>query len=433
MAQDTYLNYGKEQVRVSADNIDLQGVLKVAAVPALTDALGDLKEALANPIGSPPLKEIVSAGEKVAVIVNDDTRVANTDVFLPYLLEEIMAGGVLKEDITIVFANGTHRLLPEETMKQLIGEDIYHDYRIINHDCKDKDNLVYIGETSRGNRVEISRFVQEADKTILTGSIVYHFFAGYGGGRKALVPGVAGYDTILFNHRLMLSPGAELARLEGNPVHEDLLEAVALAKPDFLLNTVLNDKKEFLGFFAGHYVEAHAKACELVDQAYGTPIKETCELVIASCGGYPKDLNLYQAQKTLDNAVRAVSPGGVVILMAQCLEGFGSSVLEEWLDKYSSPEEIYEAVRKNFIIGGHKAYALTKHTEKARIIMVSDLPPDKVEKVYFTPARSLEEAIVLAGHHLGKSKPAAYLMPQGSLTLPRMDCETHVNAPAPKI
>ncbi len=418
MVQDIYLDYGKEKVKVSDENLNLLGTLKIANVPVLEDAVASLKESLANPIGSPSIKSIVKPGDKVAVIVNDDTRVTNTHFFLPYLLEEIEGSGVTKEDIVIVFANGTHRLLPEETMQELIGKEIYNDYHIINHDCRDEESLVYVGETSRGNKVKVNRWVAEADKVILTGSIVYHFFAGYGGGRKAVVPGVAGFDTIVFNHRYMLTGGAEIANLEGNPVHEDILEAVSFVNPDFLLNTVLNAKKEFLGFFSGDYIKAHTKACRLVDKAYGVPISEKAELVIASCGGHPKDLNLYQAQKTLENAIKAVTPGGVVILLAQCTEGFGSSILEEWLEKYSSPQEIHEAVRNNFIIGGHKAYSLTRLTEQARIIMVSDLPREKVEKVYYTPADNLEEALIQAHKFLGKDNPTTYLMPQGSLTLP---------------
>ncbi len=418
MSKSFSMAYGKKEVSVSLENLDLLDVIKIKDIPPLTEPETALKEALAKPWESLPLRDRVRAGETVAVIVNDDTRVANTPFFLPTLLEEIKAGGVAGEDISIVFANGTHRLLPEETQRQLIGAEVYNKYTIINHDCRDRENLVYVGTTSRGNRVEINRQVAEADRVVLTGSIVYHFFAGYGGGRKALMPGVAGYETILFNHSLMLQEGAELARLEGNPVHEDILEAVSFVKPDFLLNAVLNEKKDFLGFFAGDYLAAHAEGCKLVDKAYGVPLPKKAELVIASCGGYPKDLNLYQAQKTLDNAIRAVVSGGVVILLAACPEGLGSSVLEEWLEKYCSPQEICEAVQKEFVIGGHKAYALTRLTETAHIIMVSDLPPALVEKIYYKPAGSLQEALEMAQGFLGKEKPTTYLMPQGSLTLP---------------
>ena len=421
MVDTVSLSYGKEKVQLSLENLNLLDVLKLAEVSPIKDPVSSLKVALANPIGSPPLKEVVKAGDKVAIIVNDDTRIANTSFFLPYILKDIEGEGVEREDICIVFANGTHRLLSEEKQKEILGEEIYKNYRIINHDCHDKENLVYVGETSRGNKVEINRYVVEADKVILTGSIVYHFFVGYGGGRKAVVPGVAAYDTIRFNHSFMLKDGAEIGNLTGNPVHEDILEAVRFVNPDFLLNIVLNDKKEFLGFFTGDYIKAHAEGCRMVDKAYGIPIAERAELVIASCGGHPKDLNLYQAQKTLDNAVRAVSPGGVIILLAKCPEGLGSATLEEWLDKYSTPEEVYEAVRSDFVIGGHKAYALTRLTQEARIIMVTDLPAETVKKVHYTHASNITEAMDLARNFLGKEKPSAYIMPQASLTLPLSD------------
>ncbi len=418
MADIASLAYGKREITFNTDGYNCLGELKIADIPPVIDPVSAIREALAKPIGSLPLTRMLSEGDSVALIVNDDTRVANTSFFLPYLLEELGTAGVRQENITIVFSNGTHRLLPENTQRELLGEEIFNTYKIINHDCHDRDNLVYLGDTSRGNRVQISRYVAQADKIILTGSIVYHFFAGYGGGRKAVVPGVAGYDTILFNHSLMLEPGAEIGRLEGNPVHEDLLEAVNLVKPDFLFNVVLNEKKQFLGFFAGDYLKAHKAACEMVDRAYGVKINETADIVVAGCGGYPKDLNLYQAQKTLDNAVRAVSPGGVIVLLAQCPEGLGSTVLEEWLHRYSSPREIYEAVRDEFVIGGHKAYAITRLTERAKIILVSELAPSLVKKAYLTPADTLEQAMEMAKDFLGKEKPSVYLMPQGSLTLP---------------
>jgi lactate racemase len=235
MSNNIKLAYGREEQIFSHDGIDILSVLKVADIPPVESIGPAIKSALNNPIECPPLKKVVSQGDRVALIVNDDTRVANTAAFLPYLLSEIEAGGVSRQDIAIVFSNGTHRLLPEKIQAELLGEEIFGSYRIINHDCHDRENLVYVGTTSRGNRVEINRTVAEADKVILTGSIVYHFFAGYGGGRKAMVPGVAGFDTILFNHRLMLEPGAELGRLEGNPVHEDLLEAAAWQNPIFSL------------------------------------------------------------------------------------------------------------------------------------------------------------------------------------------------------
>jgi nickel-dependent lactate racemase len=415
-----FFPYGKGDVALPCGALNVLGKLNVAVVPHLVDPIESIRHALEFPINSPNLRAIVEKGDKVAVIVNDDTRVANTSFFLPFLLSEIEAGGVDRNNISIVFANGTHKLLSMETQKHLLGEEIFNNYKIVNHDCNDKKNLVFIGETTRGNKVEINRSVAEADKVVLTGSIVYHFFAGYGGGRKALVPGVAGYNTILFNHRLMLEDGATLGRLRGNPVHEDLMEAVELLKPHFLMNAVLNENKEFLGFFAGDYIMAHEEGCKLVDSAYSATITQTADIVIASCGGYPKDINLYQAQKTLDNAVRAVSPGGVIILLASCPEGLGSVVLEEWLDKYLTPAEIHAALKKNFELGGHKAYALTRLTEKAHIIMVSDISPEIVKKIHYTPASDINEALCLAVRHIGYENPTIYLMPQGSLVLPRL-------------
>ena len=215
----------------------------------------------------------------------------------------------------------------------------------------------------------------------------------------------------------MLHPGAGLGRLTGNPVYEDQVEGTQMCRPTFLLNVVLNEKKEFLGIFAGDYIQAHLEGCKFVESIYGVPLDAPADLVIATCGGYPKDINVYQMQKTMDNAWLAVREGGVVILLAECIEGVGSDMMIEWMKKYQTPERIEEEVRKNFIIGGHKAYAVTRLMKKATFILVSSLPPELANLLLFTPAASLDEALNIARKKLGAA-PSTLLMPQGGLTVP---------------
>jgi len=286
-----------------------------------------------------------------------------------------------------------------------------------NSNAKKAEDFVYVGTTSRGTQVYLNKKAVEADHIICTGSIVYHFFAGFGGGRKALFPGVAAYESIRQNHSLMLQPNVGLGILDGNPVYEDQVEATELCRPSFLLNTVLNENKEILQVFAGDYIQAHLAGCKLVEEIYGTELTEEADLVIASCGGYPKDINVYQMQKTMDNAYLAVREGGVVILLGECVEGTGSELYEKWMREYKTPEKIEAMVRENFQIGGHKAYAVTRLMRKAEYILISNLDPELAQTLLFTPAKDMEEALQKAYAKLGPN-PRILLMPQGSLTVP---------------
>ncbi|MGB9700280.1 MAG: nickel-dependent lactate racemase [Thermodesulfobacteriota bacterium] len=409
--------YGKKEISFELDADLVLDELKIKDFPSLSDPETAIKEAIRHPIQSPPLREIVRPGQKVAFLVNDSTRVANSHVFMPILLDELNSAGIPDEDMFIMFAVGAHRLVPEEEMVQLVGEKVAKRVKMYNSDARDSSQFTYLGKTSRGTPIYFHKKVVEADHIILTGSIVYHFFAGFGGGRKALLPGVASFETICRNHALMLEPGAGLGKLKGNPVYEDQVEGTEMRRPSFLLNVVLNEKKEFLKVFAGDYIQAHVQGCAFVEQIYGTQISEPADLVIASCGGYPKDINVYQLQKTMDNAWLAVKEGGMIIILGECVEGVGSDDYLCWMKEYKTPEKIEEQVRKNFIVGGHKAYAVTRLMKKAQFILVSSLDPELVRTLLFIPAKDMEEALRLAYARLG-SHPRIILMPQGSLTVP---------------
>lgn len=409
--------YGKGTVDFSLDAANVSATLKLKDHPPLTDPKAAILEAIRNPIDSKPLREIVKPGETVAFLVNDPTRVANSHVFMPILLDELNAVGIPDKDMLILFALGTHHDMTQAEMVEQVGQAVADRVRMYNSTAKDASQFTKVGTTSRGNEVYFNKLAVEADHIICTGSIVHHFFAGYGGGRKALFPGVAAYETIRRNHSLMLEPGSKLGQLEGNPVYEDQIEGTELCRPSFLLNVVLNEKKEFLKIFAGDYITAHKAGCQFVESIYGTELSEPADLVIASCGGYPKDINVYQMQKTMDNAVLAVKEGGVIILLGECVEGTGSAMYEEWMRKYKTPEAIEEKVRKEFVIGGHKAYAVTRLMKKAQFILLSSLDEELAKSLLFTPVKSMEEALKLAFGKLGP-KPRTILMPQGSLTVP---------------
>jgi nickel-dependent lactate racemase len=210
--------------------------------------------------------------------------------------------------------------------------------------------MVYAGKTRAGTDVAYNRRFFEADKIIITGCVLHHFFAGYGGGRKAVFPGVAAYEAIEQNHKMSMDPRASFGKLRGNPVDDDFHEAVAFRKPDFMLNTILDENKKIVGVVAGDYRKAHEEGCKAVDRLFGSPVPEAADLVIASCGGYPKDINLFQAHKTMENAVRIARKGGVVILLAECRDGMESALLRSSIGSggTAAPRKWKKSSWKNF-------------------------------------------------------------------------------------
>ncbi len=413
-------HYGRGFQTFSVDDDKVSKVIKIADTPVLTDLKAAVLDAIYHPIDSEPIDKIVKPGMKIAFVCNDTTRVANTYDFMPILVDEMNKLGVKDEDMKIVFALGTHRLMPREEMVEQVSEYVANRLKMYNSDCKAQDDFEYFGETSHGTPVWINKEVCDVDLVILTGSIVYHFFSGFGGGRKAILPGVAAMETVRKNHSLMLQPNAELGHLAGNPVYDDQVEGVALFNkkhPIFLFNAVLNADHQFLKIFAGDWRTAHLEACEFVKKVYGVEIDEPADVVIASCGGYPKDINIYQLQKTMDNAVCAVKQGGVVIIVGEAEEGSGSPALEKELEDYPSPALVKEHIASNFIIGAHKAFSITRSMTKAKIVLVSGLTKELAEKLLFVPASTVDEALKIAEETVGKEYKVI-LMPMGGLTVP---------------
>jgi lactate racemase len=420
MAMKEYaFKYGDGVMRFGLDSSLVDGELKIKEFPPLKDPAADILQALRHPIHSKPLREIVRRGDSVAFIINDTTRIANSHVFMPLLLDEMQSVGIPDKDMFIIFSLGTHHPLTEKEMIGIVGPQVAKRIKMINPEPNDLTQYQKMGTTSRGNEVFFHKRVAEADRIICTGSIVYHFFAGFGGGRKALFPGVAAYETIRRNHALMLEAGAELGKLRGNPVYEDQIEGTEMLRPSFLLNVVLNEKGDFLKVFAGDYIQAHQEGCRFVESIYSTGLSRPADLVIATCGGYPKDINVYQLQKTMDNAWLAVREGGVVIILGECREGVGSEEYIRWMKEYKTPEKIEEKIRTHFVVGGHKAYAVTRLMKKAQFILVSSLDPAMARTLLFTPATHMEEALEISFRKLG-ANPRILLMPQGSLTVPRI-------------
>ena len=330
---------GVQEAEVPEKN--LLGVLHANPVKVEATQEEAVLQALAQPIGTPRLRDLVKPGEKIAVVTSDITRPMPTYRVMPALLDELYAGGVRAEDITLVFALGSHRKHTEEEQKKLAGERAWREIRCVDADPAD---CVHLGTTKAGTPVDITRVVAEADRRICLGNIEYHYFAGYSGGAKAVMPGVSTRDAIQTNHSMMVRPEACAGALETNPLRMDIEEAGEICGIDFILNVVLGEHKEILKAVAGHPVAAHRAGCRFLDTIYLKELPQAADIVLVSQGGAPKDLNLYQTQKALDNARHAVRPGGVIVLIGSCKEGLGERVFEQWMTQSESPDAMIERI-----------------------------------------------------------------------------------------
>lgn len=372
----------------------------------------EILRALEYPVGTPCLRDIAGRGDRVAVVVSDVTRPAPINRMLPPIIGELGLAGVDRRDITVVFALGTHRNHTPGEMREIVGPRVYEQIRCVDHDPGD---CQYVGTTGQGYPVEVSREVVDSDVVVCLGNIEYHYFAGYTGGAKAILPGVASHKSIEANHRYMAHPGARAGDLN-DPVRRGIDEAGRMLPIDFILNTVLNDQKKLVGAVAGHYIDAHRRGCEIIDQMYRVGV-EPADIVVASAGGYPKDLNLYQAHKTLENAKHAVREGGTIILVAECPEEFASKPFKRWFEEAGSIDELADRLNHEFLLGGHKASAIARIRQKANIIAVTEMPEDMTRLALMTPAGSAQEALDLAlEEHDGDTR--VVVLPEGGLVLP---------------
>jgi nickel-dependent lactate racemase len=353
----------------------------------------------------------------VAIVVDDAARPTASYLTVPSILNELNSAGVTDEYVTVIFACGTHREVEAMEMKRLVGDEVLNRVKIINHDCKSTDQ-VYIGTTSFGTKVCVNKVFAEADVRVLTGDVGLHYYAGYGGGRKSVLPGVSNAQSIQQNHAMLLHPKAEMGVLEGNPLHEDMVEAAKLANVDFTLNVVLNSKEELVKAFAGDLNQVFDEAVKIVDEMYKVPINRKADIIVTSPGGHPFDINLYQAYKGIHSALNAVEKGGVIILVAECPEGHGHEIFYEWMTKFKNIRKIEKELQKRFVLGGHKAYYLKKALQKVHIILVSVMPDYYAVNVFnLKTAKAVNDALRDAFNLVDKNAKVL-AMPYGSITLP---------------
>jgi nickel-dependent lactate racemase len=425
------LKYGSGVLEVSLPIDKIINEVYGRPCQIIDDVPAAVRTALNQPIGTPPLRKIVKSGDKVAVLVSDITRAwVKFDQFLPVLLDELNEAGIPDQDIFITIAVGAHRLNSPEEFAMICGRQVCDRVAVDNHDCHNQEELVYTGTTSRGVECYINKRVAEANIKILTGGIVHHMMAGYGGGRKAILPGISGFKTIQGNHLLCmnevvgqgLNPNSVSGVTDINEMNQDMVEQTALAKPDFLLNAVFSPDGKFAKFVSGHWYDAWLAGVRMVDEIYGVPVSAKADLVVASAGGFPKDINLYQGLKTVDNAYMAVKPGGVIICFMELLDIMEPPEFAGWF-KYKTALEHEMALREHFTIPGFLAYKLADIARKGPLIIVTK--PENAEFIRnagMIPAITAEEAFIIAKEKLGREDFTITLMPAAANTVPVVVC-----------
>ncbi|HSL94893.1 MAG TPA: nickel-dependent lactate racemase [Thermoleophilia bacterium] len=385
------------------------------AAPTAADEEAEIRRALAEPIGAPRLRELAAAASSAVIVVSDVTRPCPSHKFLPGLLEELRP--LPPEAVTIVFALGGHRPHTPEEQRALVGEEVAASgVRLLD---LDRDDCVPVGTTSRGTPLAVFRPYLESGLRVCTGNIEYHYFAGFSGGAKAVVPGICTDDTIRANHGMMLDERAKAGILDGNPVREDIDEAGGMIGIDFLLNVVLDEERRVVRAVAGDYLAAHRAGVALHDARCDLRVYEAADVVVASPGGTPKDMNLYQAQKTLDNVAGAVRDGGVIVLVACCREGLGNAVFAKWMTGMRSPRDLVDRIRREFVLGGHKAAAIAALLERVDLHVVSELPDDLVRAMHMTPFDGVDAAVTAAVDRAGRDARILVIPHGGRVTARR--------------
>jgi len=415
-----YLKYGSETLSMTLPGAHL---LRPAAgeVPADPEAI--VARALDAPLGTPTIERLVFPGEKVVVVTSDITRYTASEVYLPLIVERLNRAGIPDGDIEIVIALGIHRRQTENEHRKILGA-LYGRIAVYDHECDDPGALVFLGETSSKIPVSVNRRVAEADRVIVTGTAGFHYFAGFGGGRKGLVPGVAARQTCMATHFAVFNPPeiggkhplATTGILDGNPVHEALLEAARMVRPDFILNTVLSPKKELLGVYCGELEDAHLVACDHIRRLFCAPLDEPADLAVVSCGGHPKDINFIQAHKALDYGVRSLRDGGTLILMAACPDGFGNATFFDWF-RYQNLDEFEMALRTRYEINGQTAHSTLSKARRYRVILVSEFTEEQTRAMGMEKAFDLHTALAMAQENLPPN-PRAVVIPDGGTVLP---------------
>ncbi len=426
------LPYGRSYLEVSVDPEHLNAVLQPglhgnetentadAAGEALTGAEAEMaliQDALENPIGSPRLKDLAAGKEKIVIIASDHTRPVPSEIIMPLILSEIRKGNP-DADITILIATGLHRTTTVDELTDKFGAEITSHEKIVVHDCDDRDNLVTVGTLPSGGTLVLNRLAVEADLLVAEGFIEPHFFAGFSGGRKSVLPGIAARETVMYNHnsRFIADPGARTGNLEGNPIHIDMVSAAETAKLAFIVNVVINAQHRPIFAAAGDFRKAHDRGVAfLLSRCQVTAAP--ADIVVTTNGGYPLDQNVYQSVKGMTAAEAVVRPGGVIIMVSKCEDGHGGENFHRTFREADSLPALMDSFLarnpEDTIIDQWQSQIFVRVLLKARVIFVSDCSDDLVKDFHMTPAHSMAEAMDLAIQMVGKPDYTVNVIPDG--------------------
>lgn len=412
------LAYGRS--RLHAELPEHTVVITPQELPGLPDERGAFVDGVRRPTGTAPLRDLAAAHQRVAIVIADITRPSPSERFVPWIMEEL--AHVPRNQFVIINGTGSHRANTHDELVRMLGAEIVASVPIVNHNAFDDSTLTHLGRTSYGGEIWVNNDYLQADVRIVTGFIEPHFFAGFSGGPKGIVPGVAGIKTImhLHNAEMIGHPLSTWAQLEGNPVQGEIREAVAMAPPHFCINVALNSRRQITALWAGHYIQAHELGCRFVAEHATRPVDEPFDIVITTNSGYPLDQNLYQAVKGMSAAARIVRPGGAIIAAAECSDGLPDhGNFRQLLQMRSTPRELLDMIEAP----GFELYdqweAQTQAIIqcKADVHLYSSLDPQTVRDAMLTPVIQIEETLATLLKRYGPDARIAVL-PEGPQTVP---------------
>ncbi len=405
--------YGKDGAMSAVLSDDISVQFLEANDVHIKDEDETITHSILNPINSRGFDEFIKDAGKVLIIVNDATRPTPTARVLDVIFEDLS-----KTDYSFIIATGAHRGPSEEEYVQIFGK--YYDTvkeRIIVHDAKIDEDMVFLGNSSNGTPMHVNKAGVEADKIIIISSVEPHYFAGYTGGRKSFLPGIAGFQTIETNHKLALVPEARALALEGNPVHEDMVDAIKTVKQEiFSIMTVLDKHHKIYATCSGHINDSFYAAIDRANEVFCAPLKEKTDIVV-SVVKFPQDIDLYQAQKGIDNAKLALKEDGIMILVAKCRCGIGGKAFADLLGSCDTPKAALDKIEQGYVLGYHKAAKMAEIGLWAQMWGVTDVEPDVISKLFITPFKDLQTAIDTALEEKGSQASVLFLM-DGGLTVP---------------
>ncbi|MFZ4795354.1 MAG: nickel-dependent lactate racemase [Blastocatellia bacterium] len=414
-----HLQYGQDglEIEVPSNNVT---VLEPRFLPGLGDEAEAFRAAVRNPIGTRPLRELISANDRVAIVIADITRPLPSDRLLPWLLEEL--SHVSPDQVTIVNGTGSHRVNTPPELERMVGAKVLSQYRVVNHNSHDHETMAIAGRTPEGREIWFNKHYVEADKRIILGFIEPHFMAGFSGGYKGIFPAVADIDSIIHYHRAEVigDPRSTWAVLEGNPTQDQIRRYGSLLPVDFCINVTLNRKREITAFFCGEVIEAHEQGCAFSKTTAMVPCREPFPIIVTTNSGYPLDQNLYQAVKGMSAASQVVAQDGLILAASRCNDGFPDhGNFKKLLFEHDSPQSILDTVlAPGFLLFDQwEAQLLAMIRLKARVGLYSEIPADEVRRAHLEPLTDISAALAAELNRIGRDVPIA-VMPEGPLTIP---------------